>query len=320
MAAGLLVTSCADSPSAIDTSGPAASEIAGLWWLMLALGTIVFILVFAALGFAIFRSRRQPEDSQLAADAGTPLVIWGGIIIPAVILIFLFGATIWTMSSLAAPDSDDHLRIEVTGYQFWWDIRYPDQNVRTANELHIPVGEPVQIILRSNDVIHSFWVPQLHGKMDLVPGKTNNIWIEADEPGTYRGQCAEFCGVQHANMAFHVVAGDPSDFQAWIEGQQQPAEQLTDSILLRGQQVFLGSGCTYCHTIDGTSASSEVGPDLTHLASRQYIAAGVLPNNQGSLGGWILDPQGVKPGNLMPPTRFEPNDLQALLAYLESLK
>jgi cytochrome c oxidase subunit 2 len=214
--------------------------------------------------------------------------------------------------------------IEVTGQQWWWQVRYldpdPSKIFVTANEIHIPVGQPVTIKLRSTDVIHSFWVPNLVGKKDLIPGHDAVLWLQADKPGVFRGQCAEYCGLQHAHMAFWVVAEPPTRFAAWLNQQRGEAVQPSTSSEQRGQQVFLSSPCIMCHTIQGTPAGATVGPDLTHIASRSYIAAGTLPNTRGQLAGWIVDSQAIKPGNRMPPNSLNPDDLQALLDYLQSLK
>ncbi len=213
------------------------------------------------------------------------------------------------------------MTIDVEGNQWWWEAAYPGYDEVTANEIHIPAGEPVLVRLASLDVIHSFWVPELAGKLDLVPGQINELWIEAAEPGVYFGQCAEFCGVQHALMAFHVVADPPEEFAAWIAEQQEPAEApLADSLVERGRDVFLSAGCIQCHTVRGTQATGQLGPDLTHLASRDWIAAGTLENTVGNLEAWISDPQAIKPGAKMPPTELDSEELQALVAYLQSLE
>ena len=196
-----------------------------------------------------------------------------------------------------------------------------NQNFYTANEIHIPAGQTVTLHVTTADVIHSFWVPELHGKIDLIPGQTNTVTIEADKVGTYRGQCAEFCGAQHAHMAFFVIAQSAEDFNAWLKDQSQPSvNPKVGSLEQQGQQAFLGSSCVYCHTIQGTNASGHVGPDLTHLASRKTIGSGILPNNPGNLAGWIINSQTIKPGNHMPPINLNGDQIQALLAYLTTLK
>jgi len=212
----------------------------------------------------------------------------------------------------------------VTGHQWWWEIQYQDATpsniVTTANEIHIPVGRPVQIQLRSGDVIHSFWIPNLHGKKDAFPDHETSLWLQADREGFFDGQCAEFCGAQHAHMRMQLVAESESKFQSWLQNQRQSAPQPQSDMQKKGQQVFLSHTCVTCHTIQGTDAGARLGPNLTHLASRQKIAAGTLPNMTGHLAGWIIDPQKIKPGVRMPQNPLNPEDLRALLEYLESLK
>ncbi|HYC53077.1 MAG TPA: c-type cytochrome, partial [Gemmatimonadaceae bacterium] len=192
--------------------------------------------------------------------------------------------------------------------------------VTDANEIHVPTGQPVLIELASNDVIHSLWVPSLGGKKDLIPRYKDTLWFQADTPGVYRGQCAEFCGHQHAKMGVEVIAHPPAEFQQWLARNRLPAPHPTDTVTQRGQEVFLAGSCVLCHAITGTRATSHAGPDLTHLASRRRIAAGTLPNSRGNLAAWILDPQSIKPGANMPSNPLSPSDLEALLAYLETLK
>jgi cytochrome c oxidase subunit 2 len=200
-------------------------------------------------------------------------------------------------------------------------VRYPDQEFVTANEIHIPTDQPVQVRLTSDDVIHSFWIPELHGKMDMIPGVTNTFWIEASEPGIYWGVCTEFCGIQHAKMAFPLVAKPAEEFAAWVESQQQPAPAPETELTQNGQEIFLNSACIYCHAVEGTNATGDLGPDLTHFASRLTLGAGAFENNMGNLSGWIVDPQQMKPGNLMPASSdLTGPELQALLAYLATLE
>ena len=196
----------------------------------------------------------------------------------------------------------------------------PHGRFTTANEIHVPVGEPVLFVLNAQDVIHSFWVPSLAGKKDLIPGYTQSMWFQADTAGVYRGQCAEFCGLQHAKMALHVVAEPKAQYRQWVERQRESAAIPTDSVTRRGREIFLVGQCAMCHSIQGTAAASNAGPDLTHLASRRTIAAGTLPNTRGALAGWIVDPQRIKPGTRMPPNLLRPQDLDALLTYLQSLE
>jgi cytochrome c oxidase subunit 2 len=236
------------------------------------------------------------------------------------ILLVVYGFTLQSLRELSAPEQPVATSIQVIGNMWWWEVRYPDAGVVTANEIHIPAGQPVEIVLSSEDVIHSFWVPELHGKLDALPGRVNSFWIEAEEPGVYWGECAEFCGVQHANMAFVVVAEAPEEYQAWLEAQDAPAPAPASEQVSEGLQVFLNSGCVNCHTIRGTPATGELGPDLTHLASRLTLGAGAAPNTRGHLAGWVADPHGIKPGVMMPPSHLDSEQLQALLTYLESLE
>jgi cytochrome c oxidase subunit II len=302
----------------INPRSEAAAAIARLWWLMFVLGTAVFVIVSALAFIAVRRGHQRATNGTTGKMPGNKFVVIGGIIIPAIILTIVFGYTLWVAHGLATVD-DAEVTVLVEGRQFWWDVTYPDLDVRTANEIHIPVGVPVDIQLTSTDVIHSFWVPELHGKLDNMPGHTNTLRLEADEPGRYRGFCAEFCGEQHANMHLWVVAQPLDQFENWVEGQREVIVSPEDPLLRRGEEVFFSSACVYCHTIRGTNASGDLGPDLTHLATRQTLAAGILENNRGNLAAWIIDPQAIKPGNLMPGIDLASDDLHALLAYLENL-
>jgi cytochrome c oxidase subunit 2 len=216
------------------------------------------------------------------------------------------------------------LSIQVVGHQWWWELHYPDavpsQAITTANEIHIPVGRPVELELASRDVIHSFWAPSLHGKRDLIPGHGSRLVVQADRPGVLHGQCAEFCGLQHANMGFLVVAEPADEFEAWRAAQRRPPPAPADAVQARGPRVFLSAPCAMCHAVQGTPAGGQNGPDLSHVASRRRLAAGTVANTSESMSRWIADPHQLKPGTRMPPTALEPADLEALTAYLESLK
>jgi cytochrome c oxidase subunit II len=241
-----------------------------------------------------------------------------------VILLATLVYNFYTGRALAQFAEPDALTVRVTGHQWWWEVQYQDpaynRRVSTANEIHIPVGRRVRLEVQSRDVIHSFWVPNLHGKLDLIPGYSGTTYFQADEPGVFMGRCAEYCGLQHARMDIRVIAESPEKFAAWYEGQLRAAPAPADTVQQKGQQVFLSKGCVMCHTVRGTPANSRVGPDLTHLASRMTIAAGTLPNTRGHLAGWVLDPQRIKPGVRMPPNPLAADELQALLDYLQSLK
>ncbi len=295
----------------LEPKGSDAERTAQLSIGLIVAGTFIFLLVTVLLAVALTRRSER--------DLSRPLIIGGGIVMPAVVLTAITGFSLWAGEELTSA-ADDPLVIEITGHQFWWDVRYPDHDVRTANEVHLPVGEPVELRLTSADVIHSFWVPQLAGKRDLIPGRVVRHTVQIDEVGRLSGYCAELCGIQHANMRIDAVGHAPDAFDDWIAEQQQPAEVHTDGPLLEGQEAFLGSSCVYCHRVDGTNASSEFGPDLTHLMSRESLGAGTRPLNRGELAGWLLDPQLHKPGNRMPPTRLAPDQLLAILDYLETLE
>lgn len=316
----LLVGGCTErTPAVLQPQGEAAAQIEGLWWLLFGLGTLVYLLVLGLMLFALFRRRAQTQ--QAASEANGRKLIWlGGIILPAFILMITYGFTLNVMRNLGISTNNHSLVVEVTGYQWWWEVHYPEQNVITANEIYIPSGEKVLFHLTSADVIHSFWVPELHGKMDLIPGTTNTWQLQADEPGDYWGLCAEFCGTQHAKMLFLVVAVAPEQFETWLEGQSQPAALPTTEAAQAGQAIFMETGCSECHTIRGTKAGGDLGPDLTHLASRLTLGAGSVSNRRGNLAGWVADPHGIKPGNLMPTSGLSGTELQSLIAYLESLQ
>jgi cytochrome c oxidase subunit II len=316
-------------PSALHPQGPGAARLAELWWVMLAFGAVIFILVVALLFAALLRRRRATsltEPDSHGGDTGRPWVVWGGIVLPLIVIGIVFGYSTYTLAAVDNQSGQGAFKIEVFGRRWWWEVRYLDHGFSTANEIHIPVGVPVEIRLQSADVIHSFWIPELHGKMDLVPTRINHITIQADQPGVYRGECAEFCGLQHAHMGFMVVAESEADFNNWVSAQQQPAPAPTEEEAVQGQQVFFSAGCVYCHTVRGLDDKSvdrsavDLGPDLTHLNSRLTIASGSLTLNRGNLAGWISDSQHIKPGNQMPNIYLNSADLQSLLAYLEMLK
>jgi cytochrome c oxidase subunit II len=312
--------------STLHPAGPAAAEIAWLWWFMFWAFTAVFALVVMLLACAIMKRPRSlsagngpiETDDNRPPLGGTRFIVAGGILLPVVVLTPLFLLSLNASATLNRKP--EGLTIRVIGHMWWWEVRYPEQRIVTANEIHIPAGQPVRLELTSADVIHSFWVPRLHGKRDLIPGLTTVFWIQADQPGVYRGQCAEYCGTQHANMAFHVVALPKEQFDTWLAapGKARPTPANADDP--PGYRVFLKAGCGQCHAIDGTPAIGTAGPDLTHVGSRGSIGAGMLPNNRGNLAGWVANPQAIKPGAKMPRTYLSGDDLTALVSYLEGLK
>lgn len=311
--------------SALDPASPHAERVADFFWYMLIVAAVIYVIVVAVLLIASLRRReglRGPAmEARLERRAALSVAIALGATV--VVLLVTLGLDFGVGRAIASSGTSP-LTIEIIGNQWWWKVNYedsiPQRRVTTANEIYIPAGRRVKLVMKSNDVIHSFWVPSLMGKRDLVPGYRTETWIQADRPGVYRGQCAEFCGHQHAKMAITVVAVSEAEFAAWVTAQRQPAATPTDSLALAGQQSFVSGSCAICHNITGTLASGQVAPDLTHLASRRTIAAGTLPNTRGHLAGWIVDPQGIKPGVRMPSNELTPHELHALLAYLETLR
>jgi cytochrome c oxidase subunit 2 len=308
-----------------DPASPQARQVDRLGDAMYVTAAVVFVLVVAALFWSAFRRRRgdELEDHPRSRRRMTTSVLVATALTTVILLVFL-NLDFAVGRALTTNPGNGALQVRVTGHQWWWEVQYRDslpQNwANTANEIHVPVGRPVVFELRSADVIHSLWPPNLTGKRDLIPGNENSLWFQAESAGVYRTQCAEFCGLQHAKMALLIVAEPPDSFAAWLIRQRDTAATPTDSAALRGQEVFLASSCVMCHTIGGTPAGSRIGPDLTHLASRRTIASGTLPNTRGNLARWIVNPQAIKPGVRMPATSLDSDDLQALLTYLESLK
>jgi cytochrome c oxidase subunit 2 len=312
--------------SALDPQGPQARHLADLIWGFTALCAVIWLLVMIALAVALLRRRSERLDplvTDISRERRALHIVTACVVATTVVVLVLTGLSYASQRKLYAR-VEGGLTIRVTGYQWWWDVRYedprPDRTFTTANELRIPVGEPVTVKLASSDVIHSFWVPSLMGKQDLIPGQENEIQFTASRPGVYRGQCAEFCGWQHARMGMLVYALPKVEFETWRESQLKPAEPPSDPERQKGEQVFLASSCVMCHTVRGTPAGSRAGPDLTHLASRSHLAAATLPMSRGSLAAWIVDPQGIKPGTNMPMNKLAPDELEWLVAYLAGLR
>ncbi len=306
-------------------AGPAAERIGDLLWAMTLLGAAVFLVFCAALAYGLYHRRRpdlrpSPESDRRAARA----IVLFGAVIPTLILIPLF---LWSVGALDALDPRSRrpdLVVDLVGKQWWWEVRYrdsvPGRVFTTANELHIPVGRRVELRLTSTDVIHSFWVRELQGKTDLIPGRENVTWIQADRPGVYGGQCAEYCGLQHATMGLLVIAQPLDEYEAWAALQRRPAAEPRDSVTLGGRTAFLESACAGCHAVRGTPAGGNAGPDLTHVAGRRTLAAGLLPNTPGHLGGWIGNPQALKPGSRMPQVPMSPEKFRLIHRYLQQLE
>jgi cytochrome c oxidase subunit 2 len=302
--------------SALDPQGPAAADIVSIWWTMLIGGTAIFVAVMGLLLYALLARGPRPRLSDRV------LVVGGGIVFPGVVLTALLVYTVAVGARLAGGPPRDALVVDVTGHMWWWDVRYADAGgahaLATANELRIPVGRPVHLRVRSNDVIHSFWVPNLAGKIDMIPGRTNAITVRADAPGVYRGQCAEFCGQQHTQMALHVVAEPPEAWERWFASRRLPS--VSGPGHDDGRRLFVDAGCGACHALRGLAdPPSGLAPDLTHVGSRPTLAAGLLPNTPGTLAAWIAGSQALKPGNRMP--SFETltgEELTTLAAFLSA--
>jgi cytochrome c oxidase subunit II len=308
-------------PPVLDAAGPFAQPVTMLAWALLIGGTLVLLIVLAALFVAL---RGGPI---MKSRLGGERAIWiGGVAFPVVVLTALLVWGLWLTSDLQArAPRGDEMRVRVTGEMWWWRVAYLDGEGRAvmvdANELHVPAGQPVLLELESADVIHSFWVPNLSGKMDMIPGRRNLLRIQADRPGTYGGQCAEYCGGPHALMGFAVVAHPPEQFERWRQSRLAAPPPAGGPNARRGAELFQTSGCAACHTVRGTEANGIAGPDLSHVGSRRTLGAGILPNNRGTLAGWIADSQTLKPGNRMPNYKqLPPDDLNALAEYMESLK
>jgi cytochrome c oxidase subunit 2 len=314
--------------SALDPGGIQARRIGDLFWTYTGISVVVFALVLSALALAVAR-RRTPGDVERvelpeAAQRPRRRAVGGASALTVVTLVAMLFLSVLTSRSLASLGVKHGITLEVVGHEWWWEFRYPasvaGMAFTTAYELHVPVGVPIEVTLAADDVIHSFWVPSLQGKRDAIPGKRSSTYLQADQPGRFQGQCAEFCGAQHANMRFVVVAESDADFHAWMRHSLSPAAVPDDPLTRRGLDVFEKTRCPTCHAIGGTDAYATVGPNLTHLASRRDLAMGTVPNAPAHLARWIVDPQSAKPGVIMPGTPLDPADLAALVAYLGSLR
>jgi cytochrome c oxidase subunit 2 len=309
----------------LHPAGPQARRILELTDFFLIVTTIVFLIVVLWTIAAVVKGRRRREV--IGEDTpGMKLAVGTGSVLTIAALITLLVTSIATGRAVGTfgGSNPNQLEIGVTGHQWWWEVTYPDPQssniVRTANEIHIPTGQPILLRLATRDVIHSLWIPRLHGKRDLIPGRVNKIYIQANAPGVFRAQCAEFCGLQHAHMSLVVIAHTPGDFMQWKIHQQAPANDPSTPQQTRGRELFLNLPCINCHAITGTDAYATLGPDLTHVASRKTLAAGMLINNHGNLAGWVSNAAAMKPGAQMPPNPMSAAELQDLLSYLEHLK
>jgi cytochrome c oxidase subunit 2 len=322
----LMLGGCTGWQSALDVHGASAISIKDLILLIVVVCSVVWTMVMIALIFALWRKRGR-QERPLNVNPGTERRMTISVLLAVAATVIIISAftvlSFFVTRGLNVAGNED-LTIKVRGLQWWWGIEYfgsaADQRFETANEIHIPVGRNVRLQLEGIDVIHSFWVPSLAGKQDLVPGRPNELIIRAARAGVYRGQCAEFCGLQHAHMAFFVIAEEQSAFDEWVRSQRQDALAASDEEVISGREAFMAKQCAACHTIRGTSASGTSGPDLTHVGGRKYIAAGLLETTRGSLAAWIADPQTLKPGNNMPMVPLNAEELRSISAYLASLK
>ena len=308
--------------STVHPASHAAQQIADLWWVMMIAAWIGFAVVAGLLFLGWWRRHRADLPFGGGDRAATAWIVGLGVGVPVVVLTLLFvWADVYVINSTAAPKrGTTSLTVDVVGHQWFWEVRYPGTSAVTANEIHIPVRRRVRVVATTADVIHSFWVPELNRKIDMIPGRRNTVLLDAERPGVYRGQCAEFCGLQHAHMSLLVFADPPARFRAWLAAQARPARAPTTALERRGREAFLAAPCADCHELRGTPADGRVGPDLTHVASRTTLAANTILNDPARLAEWIRDPQHVKPGNLMPATRLAHADLVAVVAYLDGLR
>jgi cytochrome c oxidase subunit II len=323
----LLLAGCGRTQNALAPESHQSRDIASLFWWMMGGAWIGLALVVGLLLLSWKRAGRRgigsdTEGQKPGEKVGWYVVVGAGIVLPIVLLATLFAISdLFVIRTTQAPAANaTRLTVVVTGHQWWWEVRYPGTPAVTANEIHIPVRTPVRVEVRTHDVIHSFWVPQLNRKMDTIPGRTNAIELFADAVGRYRGQCSEFCGLQHAHMGLYVFADPPAAFRRWLADQSRPAAAPGSALARTGRDAFLGGSCSSCHTIRGTSADGFVGPDLTHVGRRTTLAALTIPNTPAQLAGWIRDSQHVKPGSKMPDLGLPDSQVRSLVAYLDGLR
>lgn len=320
----IAISACEEAPSVLRPASQPAHTLSVLGWWLLAIGAAVIVIIGVLELVPVFRRRggTVADTPVSGAPASTRWIIIG-VALTSIVMIAVFAYSMTVLAETSRPHERAALTIQIVGHRWWWEARYPPSDstpeLSTANELHIPVGVPVRLEVSSGDVIHSFWIPRLQGKIDLIPGQLNEFWIRADSAGRYRGQCAEYCGLQHTNMAVFVTAESARDFSSWRQAQSQPAAQPRNGEAAQGERVFMQT-CALCHTIRGTDARGRMGPDLTHVASRQTLAAGTLTNSRGNLAGWIVNAPSLKPGADMPKIDLAPSQLHSVVTYLETLR
>jgi cytochrome c oxidase subunit 2 len=321
IALSLLATACNETPqTAFNPRSEYAKDGLDLFVLIIWMGVVIGVIVEAVLIWAAIRYRRRPGDRLPPQIHGNTVVEIAWTTGPVIVVGYILFVTLPVIFTTQAPAPTGALDVDVIGHQFWWEFQYPDAKVVTANELHLPIGRPANLILRSDDVIHSFWVPALGGKRDAFPGHTNYIWMTPNSAGEFPGQCYQLCGYSHGNMRERAIIESPADFQTWLTAQQQPALQPTAPDAVEGAQTFQTRGCSGCHTITGTPAQARVGPNLTHFASRGTLAGSIFDSTTANLRLWLKDPPAVKPGSIMPNLGLNDHELDVLVAYLQSLK
>jgi len=307
-------------PSPFNPSSPHALATAHLFTIVLWLMAAIFVLVTGLVLYIAWHYRRRPEQSEPRQVFGNTTLEIAWTVVPTLLLVLIFGLTVNTMSTVDPPVAQEQADLRVIGHQWWWEVRYLKSGAVTANEIHLPVGRQMLVQLEAADVIHDFWVPELARKIDMIPGHPNHLWLRADHAGIYLGACAEFCGMEHAWMRFRVIAQSPAEFEAWERDQLENASSPDLPEARQGARLFQEKTCVSCHAIAGTPATARIGPDLTHVASRQMLAAERVDNTPATLAQWLAGPQALKPGSLMPNLQLTPDEVQLLVAYLETLR
>jgi len=311
----------AHPPNILNPHGYVALAESNLFWFILVIATAIFVLVMSFFIYSIIRYRARPGAPEPVQRHGNSALEIAWTVIPTVVLLGVLATTLYTLlSAIQQPTGVKTISVTAIGHQWWWEFKYDGQNITTADELHVPVNTVIHVNLVSDNVIHSFWIPDLAGKTDVIPGHDNAMWFKSDTPGAYRGECAEFCGTQHANMDFEVVVDPQSTYDAWIANQKLPAGKPTSALAVEGSALFASKQCIGCHVINGVNSGNLIGPNLTHFASRQLIAGGVLDNTNPNLATWLRNPQAVKNGVDMPNLNLSQSEIDALVAYLDTLK
>ena len=322
MALTFVLSGCANAPTFLKPASSITAEETQLYEIIVVLSAIVFLIVEGLLIYVLVRYRLRRADDEIPGQTYRNLLlesIWTAI--PLILVTVLFIFTVRSVWAVAAPQPQtSDINVRVVGHRWWWEFDYPDLGIVTANELHVPVGGVVQIELESVDVVHSFWVPRLSGKTDVLPGQTNHMWFKAEELGVFRGHCAEYCGLNHANMRIHVVVESQADFQAWVANQQKPAAEPQTDLQKRGHDILTTGVCHNCHTVGEHTAVSPIGPNLTHLFSRSVFAGATYQLNEENVRRWIQHSDEMKPGNDMADVHPSADDVDALVAYLTGLK